>query len=103
MKTARRALSLALFLAAFAAAYQFVGGNADPVQVRLWRWSTPPAALWLVLVAAFAAGAAAALALVSLRLVRASLLARRYRKEVVSLESEVHQLRNAPLDEGRAG
>jgi uncharacterized integral membrane protein len=96
MKIIRRVLSLAVMALAFAAAYQF-GKNADPISVSLFRWTTPPAPTWLVLLAAFGAGALLAAVLLGYQLARLSLLSRRYRKEVGALESEVHQLRNLPL------
>jgi uncharacterized integral membrane protein len=96
MKIIRRVLTLAVLALAFAAAYQF-GKNAEPITVSLFRWTTPPAPTWLVLLAAFGAGTLLALLLLGYQLARLSLLSRRYRKEVSALESELHQLRNLPL------
>jgi hypothetical protein len=105
MKLVRRALTLAFFAGAFAVAYQF-GKNAEPVSVSLFGWTTPAAPAWLVLAVTFAGGIAVASALWLFHVMRLSLLARRYRKEMLSLESEVHRLRNVPLEpsaEGRRG
>jgi hypothetical protein len=99
MKTVRRLLVLAFFAGAFAVAYQF-GKNAEPLSVSLFRWTTPPAPAWLVLALVFGGGVLAASALWLFQVIRLSLLARRYRKAVASLESEVHQLRNLPLAGG---
>ena len=55
------------------------------------------APLWIVLLVSFGCGVAATLALMSLRLMRAGLTNRRYRKAVDGLETEVHQLRNLPV------
>jgi uncharacterized integral membrane protein len=105
MKLVRRVLTFLFFAGAFAVAYQF-GKNAEPVSVALFGWTTPAAPAWLVLALAFALGLVVASALWLFHLVRLSLLARRYRKEMLSLESEVHRLRNVPLApsaEGRRG
>jgi uncharacterized integral membrane protein len=99
MKTVRRLLALAFFAGAFAVAYQF-GKNAEPLSLRLFQWTTPAAPAWLVLSLAFAAGALVASGLWLFQVIRLSLLARRYRKTTVALESEVHQLRNLPLAGG---
>jgi len=96
MKTVRRLLVLAFFAGAFLLAYQF-GKNAEPLTVSLFRWTTPPAPAWMVLSLAFGLGALVASALWLFQVMRLSLLARRYRKEAVALEAEVHQLRNLPL------
>jgi uncharacterized integral membrane protein len=99
MKIVRRLLTLLVMGLAFAAAYQF-GKNADPLSVTLFRWTTPPAPTWLVLLSAFGAGVLVAGTLLAYQLVRLSFLSRRYRKEVSSLESELHRLRNLPLAPG---
>jgi uncharacterized integral membrane protein len=102
MSTLLRIFYVALVGALLVAAYQFTGRNTDIVSVNLFRWSSPPQPVWMLLLAAFALGFAAASLLFGLRLMRSSLLARRYRKAVSSLEAEVHQLRNEPLAEARA-
>jgi hypothetical protein len=99
MKMLRRLLTLALMVGAFVVAYQF-GKNAEPVSVRLFQWTTPPAPAWLVLAVAFAGGALVATGLWLYQLIRLSLLGRRYRKELAALESELHRLRNLPLAVG---
>jgi len=96
MKMLRRLLTLALMAGAFVVAYQF-GKNAEPISVRLFEWSTPPAPAWLVLGVAFGGGLLAASALWLFQVIRLSLLGRRYRKEVAALETELHRLRNLPL------
>jgi uncharacterized integral membrane protein len=99
MTVVLRIFYAALVVALLVAAYQFTGRNTDVVSVELFRWSTPPQPLWVVLLGSFAIGFALAALLFGLRLMRSSLLARRYRKAVSSLEAEVHQLRNVPLGE----
>jgi len=100
MTTLLRILYVALVAALLVAAYQFTGRNTDIVSVHLFGWATPPQPLWMLLLAAFAVGFALASLLFSLRLFRSTLLARRYRKAMSSLEAEVHQLRNVPLADG---
>jgi uncharacterized integral membrane protein len=104
MKIIRRLLTLGVMALAFAGAYQF-GKNAEPLSLTLFRWTTPPAPTWLVLLAAFGAGALLAGLLLTYQLVRLSFVSRRYRKEVGALESELHKLRNLPLavGDGTAG
>jgi len=99
MTTLLRIVYAALVVALLVVAYQFTGRNPEPVSVRLFGWSSAPQPLWLVLVAAFGAGFALAALLFGTRLARSTLVARRYRKVVSSLEAEVHQLRNVPLAE----
>ncbi len=76
---------------------QFVQQNADPVAVDLLLAETRPASLWLVLLTSFGIGAAIAGGVCLFEVARYSLVARRYRKTVARLESEIHQLRNLPL------
>jgi uncharacterized integral membrane protein len=97
MKTLRRILVVALFGAAFVAAYRLAGANSDPVSVDLLFMRTPLAELWIVLLAAFGAGALAAAAVLLIELARLGLLARRYRRTLTGLETEIHQLRNLPI------
>jgi uncharacterized integral membrane protein len=96
--TLLRILYVALIGALLVAAYQFTGRNTDIVAVQLFGWSSPPQPLWVLLLAAFALGFALAALLFGVRLLRSSLLTRRYRRAVSSLEAEVHQLRNEPLE-----
>jgi uncharacterized integral membrane protein len=96
VKLVRRVLVVLLVAAAFVAAYQF-GKNADPLTVSWFRWTSPPAPTWLVLLVVFGLGVLLTTLLFLYQVTRLSLLARRYRKEVASLEAEVHKLRNLPL------
>ena len=101
MQTLRRLLAIALLGAVIWAGVQFVRLNEFPVQVDLLLTQVPSVALWLVLLVAFGAGLALAAAICLFEVMRYALVARRYRKAVARLESEVHQLRNLPLaDEG---
>ncbi len=101
MQTLRRLLAIALLGAVIWAGVQFVRQNELPVQVDLLLTQIPSVALWLVLLVAFGTGLAIAAAICLFEVMRYALVARRYRKTVARLESEVHQLRNLPLaDEG---
>lgn len=71
--------------------------NSVLVNVDLLFWQAPPLELWLALGLSFLIGVLCASAGLFYQLAKKSLVARRYRKAVVGLESEVHQLRNLPL------
>jgi uncharacterized integral membrane protein len=77
--------------------WRFASHNAVAVPVDLLVTQLPETPLWLGLLAAFAGGAAAAGLLALYEITRLSLLTRRYRKAMVRLESEIHELRNLPL------
>jgi len=96
MRTLRRLLVVGVFAALFYAAWVFVGGNAQDVSIELvfLRVSLP---LWVALLGAFLLGALSAGASLVYELMKKSYAARRYRKEMAGLESEIHQLRNLPL------
>jgi uncharacterized integral membrane protein len=96
MRMLRRVLAIAVFVALFAAVWRFVGGNAEPVSIDLLfgRWSVP---LWSALLFAFVLGALSAGVSLVYELAKKSYTARRYRKQMAGLESEIHQLRNLPL------
>lgn len=101
MQTVRRLLAIALVGVLVWAGVQFVRLNEGPVRVDLLLTQVPSVALWLVLLVAFGSGLALAAALCLFEVMRYALVARRYRRTVARLESEVHQLRNLPLaDEG---
>ena len=102
MKALLRIFYVALVAALLVAAYQFTGRNTDVVSVQLFGWSSAPQPLWVLLLCAFALGFGVAALLFGVRLLRSSLLARRYRRAVTSLEAEVHQLRNEPIEQATA-
>ncbi len=97
MKILRRLLLLALFVGLFWVVWEFRFRNQDTMTVDLIVWETPILATWALLLITFSIGAALAASILSLRLMRSSMIARRYRKAAVGLESEIHQLRNLPL------
>jgi len=92
----RRVLLALVFVALFAVVWQFVGGNQGPVSIDLvfLQLSVP---LWAALLGAFGLGALSAGASLVYELAKKSFAARRYRKQMAGLESEIHQLRNLPL------
>ena len=97
MRLVRRVLWIAFTAALVVAGVAFVGRNRVAVPIDLGVTTFPEAPLWQALLVAFAAGAA----LVGLgalwQVLRLGMLARRYRRTVGRLESEIHQLRNLPL------
>jgi uncharacterized integral membrane protein len=97
MRMLRRVLVVAVFVALFVAIWRFVGGNAAPVTVELLflQRSVP---LWAALLGAFLLGALSAGASLVYELAKKSFAARRYRRQMAGLESEIHQLRNLPLE-----
>jgi uncharacterized integral membrane protein len=103
MRVVRRVGWVALFAALGLLAWRFASHNAIPVSVDLVVTRLPEAPLWLGLVLAFAGGAAAAGLAALYEIARLSLLARRYRRAVVRLESEIHELRNLPLADEAQG
>lgn len=97
MKWLRRLIGLAL-LGGFAyVSYRLPQDNAVLVNVDLLAWQAPPVPLWMALGLAFLCGVLCASAGLLYKLATKSLVARRYRKTLSGLESEIHQLRNLPL------
>ena len=97
MQLASRLLWLSLFVATLVLGWQLAARNSTAVEIDYVLGRFTGVALWVVLLAAFAAGAATVAGIASYRLFKLRLLARRYRKAVTGLEAEVHQLRNLPL------
>ncbi len=98
MTTLRRILTLAVFVGLMVLGWEFAGSNSGPITVNYLVGEFTGIALWLVLLVSFGLGAACVLVFAAFSRVQAGLVARRYRKTVASLESEVHQLRNLPLN-----
>jgi len=97
MRLARRLLVLAVFVAAFYLAWRFAMDNSRAVTIEVPLLEDVEVLLWVALLAAFALGAILAGLAAAYQVARLGLLARRYRKIIRGLESEVHQLRNLPL------
>lgn len=98
----RRLVFAAVIVGAIYVALRFAEHNASSVTVGYIVGEVESVSLWLALAASFGAGFLLASLISSYQLVRSGLTARRYRKAVSGLESEVHHLRNLPLspDEG---
>jgi len=96
----RRLVVAVIFTALLVAGWMFAARNGGVVDVDVLALKIPEVKLWLVLLVAVALGAAIAGAFGMLALAKAGMLARRYRRTVAGLESEVHELRNLPLASG---
>lgn len=99
MRWLRRLLGIGLFVGVLVLGWRFAAGNDTPVTVDYLLGEVVGLSLWVVLLAAFALGAALAGAAGLIQIARLGLTTRRYRKSVRGLESELHQLRNLPLSE----
>jgi hypothetical protein len=97
MQTARRLLALALFVGLFVIAWRFASANATEIEIDLLLLQLPAVPIWVALLSALGFGALSAVLSLGYQVIKKNLLARRYRKTVKSLESEIHQLRNLPL------
>ena len=97
MQTVRRLMALALFAGLFVVAWRFASKNATEIQVDLLLFQIEAVPIWVALLTAFGIGALAAGFSLGYQVIKKNLVARRYRKTVKGLESEIHQLRNLPL------
>ncbi|MBW2292400.1 MAG: LapA family protein [Deltaproteobacteria bacterium] len=96
----RRVFFAGVVIALIVVVRLFPDQNQDVVDIDLLLTSVEGVHLWFALAATFASGAALALFVSSLLLVKAGLVGRRYRKAIADLEAEVHHLRNLPLATG---
>jgi uncharacterized integral membrane protein len=97
MRTARRVLVIAVFVALLVAGWRFAADNSQVVTVHYVVGQFDGVSVWLALLCAFLAGAVVVGLLGMAGAAKLRLEARRYRKVVRGLEAEVHQLRNLPL------
>ena len=97
VKWLRRLIVLVLLAGLVFVSSTLPDANSVLVNVDLLFWQAPPMELWLALGSSFLIGVLCASAGLLYQLAKKSLVARRYRKTVVGLESEIHQLRNLPL------
>ena len=97
MQTVRRLLALALFAGLFVVAWRFASANATEIQIDLLLLQLPAVPIWVALLSTVCLGALSAGVSLGYQVIKKNLLARRYRKTLKSLESEIHQLRNLPL------
>ena len=97
MKWLRRLIVIALLVGFAYVANRLPQDNGVLVNIDLLAYQVPPIPLWLALALSFLLGVVCASAGLLYQVFKKSLVARRYRKTVASLESEIHQLRNLPL------
>jgi uncharacterized integral membrane protein len=104
MRTARRVLGIAVFVALLVAGWRFAADNSQVVTIHYVFGQFEGVSVWLALLCAFLAGAVVMALLAAVGAAKLRLEAHRYRKAVRGLEAEVHQLRNLPLaaEEGEA-
>ena len=98
----RRLLIAVVFAGVAALAVVFTDSNAAMVSIGLdWPiegFRTPEFPLWITVLVAYVLGIGTASAALVWKIMKQSLTGRRYRKAVAGLESEIHQLRNLPLE-----
>lgn len=97
MRVVRRLLWVALAALVLVVGWRFASQNGAPVTIDLIVMQLSESPLWVGLVSAFGLGAVCAGLAALYEVTRLGLLARRYRKAMLRLESEIHQLRNLPL------
>ncbi|HIF98240.1 MAG TPA: DUF1049 domain-containing protein [Myxococcales bacterium] len=97
MKWMRRIVKVSLFLGLLVGGWGFAGKNLEPVEIDYVLGKLPGLALWKVLLAAAAIGASAVWVPFGLSALRMRLVVRRYRKEMIGLESELEKLRPLPV------
>ena len=97
MRMALRLFWAVSFVGVLVFGWWFAAANAALVPISYVFGELAPAPLWVALVAAFAAGAAAGGLVGAYQALKRGLVMRRYRKTLRGLESELHQLRNLPL------
>ena len=97
MRWTRRLLGLGLVVATWWVGWQFVAENQQPVSVHYVAGQAAEIALWKAILVSFGAGAGSVALFTLWNSARNGLAARRYRKALGGLESEIHQLRNLPL------
>jgi hypothetical protein len=97
MQVARRLVGVALFVAILVLGWNFAAEHSELVKIQVPFTGGLEVTLWLALLVAFAFGAVLIGTVAMLRATKQGLVARRYRRMIRDLESEIHQLRNLPL------
>jgi hypothetical protein len=97
MRWIRRILVVGLLVGTWWVGWEFVTRNQQLVSVHYVVGDTAEATLWKVVLGSFFAGAGIVILFTVWISARSGLVARRYRKALGRLESEIHQLRNLPL------
>jgi len=102
MVLVRRLLLALVFAGVACLAYVFPTSNSEPVALGFeWfdqTWRLPAVPVWVVVSVAYLLGVGTATAALTWKILKQGLAGRRYRKAVAGLESEIHQLRNLPLE-----
>ena len=102
MRLARRLFAALVFVGLLVGGWRFAADNSGLVTVYHPGGELGEVTLWKALLIAFGSGAGLATMLALVREARIRLVSRRYRKVIVGLEAEVHQLRSLPLSEPKA-
>ncbi|HVP30770.1 MAG TPA: LapA family protein [Myxococcota bacterium] len=97
MRILRRLLWVAVFVVLLVIGWNFRIANDITVRFDYLIGHSEAQPLWKVVLGTFLAGAVCASLPLLWLLARSGLLARRYRKTVARLETEVHELRTLPL------
>jgi hypothetical protein len=97
MRWLRRLLGIALLVGIWWVGWQFVAENQQPVSLHYVAGQSAEVALWKLVLGSFGLGAGLVALYTFWSSARSGLAARRYRKALGGLESEIHQLRNLPL------
>jgi uncharacterized integral membrane protein len=97
MVLARRLLVLGFFVALLVGGWYFAADNSAMVTVNHPGGPVGDFQLWVALSGSFALGVVLSALVAVYRGARMRLVARRYKKLLAGLQSEVHQLRNLPL------
>ena len=98
----RRLLLFLVFAGVACIAYVFPTSNTEPIALGFdWfgaSYRLPEVPVWVIVSIAYVFGVGTATAALTWKILKQSLAGRRYRKTVAGLESEIHQLRNLPLE-----
>jgi len=97
MRLVLRLLWAALFVGVLVLGWKFRADNEAAITISYGFGQLAPMPQWQALLAAFGLGVVAAGLIGLYQVAKLRLVARRFRKTVRGLESEVHQLRTLPL------
>jgi len=97
MRLVLRLFWVACFVGVLVVGWKFAAANGAEVPISYVFGQLAPLPIWLILLVAFAAGAAVSGLIGLYQLAKLRLVTRRFRKTVRGLEAEVHQLRTLPL------
>jgi uncharacterized integral membrane protein len=99
MRLARRLFAFLVFVGVLVGGWHFAAHNSELVTVYHPGGEFGEVTLWKALLIAFSSGAAIVAIHGLVREARIRLVSRRYRKAIVGLEAEVHQLRSLPISD----